>query len=448
MAIIMALLLKVFVVEAYKIPTGSMQPTLIGDERAGIKDRILVDKLSYSFREPRRWEVAVFRYPLNRAQNFVKRIVGVGPEEFRIQDGDLWQRPDSSADWRILRRPRSVQHATWKVLDELEPGTSSWQSDDPRVAWECRGRSIRARGPGRASFRGARESIVDRYYDGYPEALLAHLVPSHPRPHQDSGDHPVGDLRVDGAIRALPETKAFVIELKEGLRRYRFEIPGPAASPEACPAIEIALLGTLANGSLQRTAYGEQRYRLPAGRSVRFGAQNLDDLLELEIEGRVHVGLEIEATGDQSSAAFLELAGDGADLEDLMVYRDIYYLDKGLSRVTIPPGAFFMLGDNTQDSADGREWRFKRYRMGEQLLRGDARAGENPQVIGYGDPDGAKLFFRDEWGERHWMKLDEVDELPPEDAPFVPRELVLGRALAVFWPMDPLHRIFRLKWVR
>ena len=33
MAIVMALVLKIFVVEAYKIPTGSMQPTLIGDEK-------------------------------------------------------------------------------------------------------------------------------------------------------------------------------------------------------------------------------------------------------------------------------------------------------------------------------------------------------------------------------------------------------------------------------
>ena len=85
MAVVMALLLKFFIVEAYKIPTGSMQPTLIGDERSGVKDRILVDKLSYVLREPRRWEVAVFRYPLDRSKNFVKRIVGVGPEDFRIE---------------------------------------------------------------------------------------------------------------------------------------------------------------------------------------------------------------------------------------------------------------------------------------------------------------------------------------------------------------------------
>ena len=110
MAIVMALLLKCFIVEAYKIPTGSMQPTLIGDETSGIKDRILVDKLSYVFEEPARWDVAMFQYPLNRAQNFVKRIVGVGPEELRIENGDLWRRDTDADVWKIVRRPEAVGH--------------------------------------------------------------------------------------------------------------------------------------------------------------------------------------------------------------------------------------------------------------------------------------------------------------------------------------------------
>jgi len=44
MAIIVAVMLKYFIVEAYKIPTGSMQPTLMGNTETGIFDRILVDR--------------------------------------------------------------------------------------------------------------------------------------------------------------------------------------------------------------------------------------------------------------------------------------------------------------------------------------------------------------------------------------------------------------------
>ena len=162
MAVAMALFLKYFVVEAYKIPTGSMQPTLIGDERAGIKDRILVDKLSYVLRDPQRWEVAVFRYPLDRSKNFVKRIAGVGPEEFRIEWGDLWHRREGG-EWEILRRPRSVQRATWKRLDPDAPADPSWipQNLPADSHWQSDGRRLEARGSGTAAFRGGREAIVD-----------------------------------------------------------------------------------------------------------------------------------------------------------------------------------------------------------------------------------------------------------------------------------------------
>ena len=59
-SIIVIVLFKYFILEAYKIPTGSMQPTLFGwknEEGGGIYDRILVDKASYHWREPERFEV-------------------------------------------------------------------------------------------------------------------------------------------------------------------------------------------------------------------------------------------------------------------------------------------------------------------------------------------------------------------------------------------------------
>ena len=90
MAIVMAVMLKYFVVEAYKIPTGSMQPTLMGNEDTGIFDRILVDKLSFHLRDPERFEIVVFKYPLDRSKNFIKRLVGMPGEHFRIAEGDLW----------------------------------------------------------------------------------------------------------------------------------------------------------------------------------------------------------------------------------------------------------------------------------------------------------------------------------------------------------------------
>src|SRR5262245_31227555 len=193
MAVAMALFLKYFVVEAYKIPTGSMQPTLIGDEGADIEDRILVDKLSYAFREPRRWDVAVFRYPLDRSKSFVKRIAGIGPEELRIAHGDVWHR--EGGEWRIVRRPAAAQAEAWLALDVATGEQSHWIPQDLPASsrWSAHGNAIEARGSGSAAFRGGHESIVDDATDGYPTSVREWLT--HPA---EAGDNRVGDLRVTG----------------------------------------------------------------------------------------------------------------------------------------------------------------------------------------------------------------------------------------------------------
>ncbi len=460
MAIVMAILLKCFIIEAYKIPTGSMQPTLVGDEASGVKDRILVDKLSYAFSDPKRWEVAVFRYPLNHAQNFVKRIVGVGPEEFRIDNGDLWHRASAEEDWMPLRRPRAVQTETWKRLDVDAPQESSWRIVDGR-GWELDGRNLKVRGAGRASFRNEHTSIMDKYFDGYPEELIP-LMPSKRVQH-----NAVGDLRIDGCVTALPGTTGVAFELREGRRRYRFLVPGPAADDGARPRIEVSRdgewLGLPREDSIEGAptlAEADASWKLPANESVAFGVQNLDDLLSLELDGEVVASLEIDAARDQASAAYIEASGEGADFDDLMVRRDIYYTSGPNWRVTIPDGHYFMLGDNTQNSSDSSEWQLIRIRVpsdgaesadgtepATRILRGSQNGDENPRLVGIGDPDGARLCFVDEFGEKRWYRVDETERLGPVAAPFVARNLIQGRALAVFWPIKPWQDIYRLKWI-
>ena len=127
-AIVMALILKFFVIEAYKIPTGSMQPTLMGDEGSGVLDRILVDKLSYVFRDPARWEIVVFKYPLDLSKNYVKRLIGLPGERLAVADGNLWRSTDGTAsslrgEWEILQKPKRGSGATLETT--LRRGTPS-----------------------------------------------------------------------------------------------------------------------------------------------------------------------------------------------------------------------------------------------------------------------------------------------------------------------------------
>ena len=444
MAVVMALLLKVFIVEAYKIPTGSMQPTLIGDEGIEVFDRILVDKLSYRLRDPRRWEVAVFRYPLDRSKSFVKRIVGVGPEELRIDRGDVWRRADPSQPWEVLRRPRSVQRAVWKRLDREDPEAPAWEAASYARGWRFEGRAVHAAGDGRARWRGDGGPVRDHYLDGYPEALTALLPPR----HSSSGTNHVGDLRVDGRLVADRETRWVTLELQEGDLRHRLRLPGPAA--EAGARAEILTVDPAAGDEAGEPVRSSSPFRLAAGEPVRFGAQNLDDLLELEAGGETLVAAPIAAAFDQRAAVFLEVEGGEVSFEDLMVRRDIFYTPGRGEVIRIPEGHYFMLGDNTQDSSDGREWTLVRYATEvdgvRRVLRGNRRLGENPAFLP-GLEQGPLTRFRDEWGEVHWFRSDEAEQLAPEEAPFVPREMILGNALAVFWPLSPGLGLYRLKWV-
>ncbi|HTA24496.1 MAG TPA: signal peptidase I [Terriglobales bacterium] len=86
--VVIAVFVIVFVVQAFQIPSESMENTLL------IGDYLLVDKLRYGgseswnhlmpYRPIRRGDIIVFRYPLNPSQHFVKRVVGVPGDRVRL----------------------------------------------------------------------------------------------------------------------------------------------------------------------------------------------------------------------------------------------------------------------------------------------------------------------------------------------------------------------------
>jgi len=94
--ILVVFLLRSFLVEPFKIPSGSMLPTLL------IGDFILVNKYTYGIRlpvldrkimsinSPQRGEVMVFRYPENPSLDYIKRVVGLPGDKVTYRDKHLW----------------------------------------------------------------------------------------------------------------------------------------------------------------------------------------------------------------------------------------------------------------------------------------------------------------------------------------------------------------------
>ena len=78
-AVVLALLIRTFVVQAFTIPSGSMIATLL------VGDYILVNKFVYRFRDPSRGDIIVFKYPWDENRDFIKRVVGVGGDEVLIK---------------------------------------------------------------------------------------------------------------------------------------------------------------------------------------------------------------------------------------------------------------------------------------------------------------------------------------------------------------------------
>ena len=95
-AILIAAFIRTFVVQAFKIPSGSMKPTL------EIGDHILVNKFSYGVKlpylrntiipvgQPRRGDIAVFIYPEDKSKDFIKRVIAVGGDTVEIRDKKLY----------------------------------------------------------------------------------------------------------------------------------------------------------------------------------------------------------------------------------------------------------------------------------------------------------------------------------------------------------------------
>jgi len=457
-AVVMALVIKHFCVEAFKIPTSSMRPTLQGesDNPQGEGDRILVDKFAYLFRDPKRFEVIVFRYPLNQSRNFIKRIAGLPNEHLRISDdGDLWVRPVGEQygdkDLAIPQKPRDTRVQFYRAV--YPPPQVEGQDDEAK------------RGSARAL------SHFWRVESGLPNAWR---VERHD--HFAFAGGAAATLRGVPSIleHTTPRSWASSSNAGELVRDARFRVRlrlDPVAG-DATPASHFSLQWRPDDQFLATLTLSSEPGRSEAfvRRGTETVAQAALDVqlapgathdLELEyVDGRLHAhvdGKELAVLADGrvfadtftdggGQAFSMEAQGMRMHAESLRIDRDLRYendwdANPSAERngIDIPADSYFMLGDNTSNSADSRRWRLVTVHVrGGGTIRHDY--SDSPGYL-TSPLDGTSLKrVVDASGiTRTWAEEDEDPERGSETqpSPFVHEDLIVGRAFVIFWPCWP-----------
>lgn len=113
LAVVLALFVRSFILQAFQIPSGSMIPTFLEG------DRVLVTKFAYGIRnplnnkvwietgQPERWDVIIFIYPEDPDKDFVKRVVGLPGETISMVNGELFINGVKTADPKANYDPKA-----------------------------------------------------------------------------------------------------------------------------------------------------------------------------------------------------------------------------------------------------------------------------------------------------------------------------------------------------
>ncbi len=142
-AIVLALVIRAFVVQAYKIPSGSMLETL------QIGDYLLVTRFDYGIKipftdreivhigDPQRGDIIVFKYPRDPSEDYIKRIVGVPGDVIEVRNKQLYRNGEKVVEsyiqhidagqgppWRDNMRPVVVPAGKYFVMGDNRDGSA------------------------------------------------------------------------------------------------------------------------------------------------------------------------------------------------------------------------------------------------------------------------------------------------------------------------------------
>jgi signal peptidase I len=139
-AVILALFIRTFVVQAFKIPTGSMEETLL------IGDHLLVNKFVFGpaatgverallpIGTIKRRDVLVFKYPEEPARDFIKRVIGLPGDTVWADGGSVFVNGDKIAEPYLTQKTRDFPHTKVPAGSLFVMGDNRGNSSDSRFS--------------------------------------------------------------------------------------------------------------------------------------------------------------------------------------------------------------------------------------------------------------------------------------------------------------------------
>ena len=106
---------KAWVFQAYKMPSGSMQPTLL------VGDHFFADKSIKNLKEIQRGDVIIFAYPVDPRKDFVKRVIGMPGDTIEIKDKNLYINGELYPEEYVIHSDQSIFPAKRNPRDNFGP---------------------------------------------------------------------------------------------------------------------------------------------------------------------------------------------------------------------------------------------------------------------------------------------------------------------------------------